>query len=54
MSSDRQQQITSVFHPAIEREGTERRAFLDGDHRSKIGERVRTRVLQFFSEKLVF
>jgi hypothetical protein len=30
MSSDRQQRITSIFHSAIEREGTERRAFLDG------------------------
>jgi Tol biopolymer transport system component/serine/threonine protein kinase len=30
MSSDRKQQITSIFHSAIEREGTERRAFLDG------------------------
>ena len=28
--------------------------YKDGDHGSKIGERVRTRVLQFFSEKLVF
>jgi eukaryotic-like serine/threonine-protein kinase len=30
MNSDRKQQITSIFHSAIEREGTERRAFLDG------------------------
>lgn len=30
MNSDREQQITSIFHSAIEREGTERRAFLDG------------------------
>ena len=30
MSSDRKQRITSIFHSAIEREGTERRAFLDG------------------------
>jgi hypothetical protein len=30
MSSDRKQQITSIFHSAIEREGTKRRAFLDG------------------------
>jgi eukaryotic-like serine/threonine-protein kinase len=30
MSSDREQRITSIFHSAIEREGTERRAFLDG------------------------
>jgi serine/threonine protein kinase/Tol biopolymer transport system component len=30
MNSDRQRQITSIFHSAIEREGTERRAFLDG------------------------
>ena len=30
MSSDRQQRITSIFHSAVEREGTERRAFLDG------------------------
>ena len=30
MSSDRKQEITSIFHAAIEREGTERRAFLDG------------------------
>jgi serine/threonine protein kinase/Tol biopolymer transport system component len=28
--SDREQRITSIFHSAIEREGTERRAFLDG------------------------
>ena len=28
--SDRKQRITSIFHSAIEREGTERRAFLDG------------------------
>jgi serine/threonine protein kinase/Tol biopolymer transport system component len=30
MSSDRKQLITSIFHSAIEREGTERAAFLDG------------------------
>jgi serine/threonine protein kinase/Tol biopolymer transport system component len=30
MSSDREQQITSIFHSAIERERAERRAFLDG------------------------
>jgi serine/threonine protein kinase/Tol biopolymer transport system component len=30
MSSEREQRITSIFHSAIEREGTERRAFLDG------------------------
>ena len=30
MSSDREQRITSIFHSAIERDGTERRAFLDG------------------------
>jgi eukaryotic-like serine/threonine-protein kinase len=30
MNSDRRKQITSIFHSAIEREGTERRAFLDG------------------------
>ena len=30
MSSDRKQQITGIFHSAIEREGTERRAFIDG------------------------
>jgi len=30
MSLDRKQQITSIFHSAIEREGMERCAFLDG------------------------
>jgi len=30
MNSDRNQRITSIFHSAIEREGSERRAFLDG------------------------
>ena len=30
MDSDRKRQITSIFHSAIAREGTERRAFLDG------------------------
>jgi eukaryotic-like serine/threonine-protein kinase len=30
MNSGREQRITSIFHLAIEREGTERRAFLDG------------------------
>jgi hypothetical protein len=30
MNSERERQVTSIFHSAIERDGTERHAFLDG------------------------